>query len=161
MPVWATTRKSFQSTRSFVSSEERRVSLNLLARITALRRRPWKWFPWTIMLATCWSRPTIVSRIRSLTRRPLESRRSLMLAVHAVNLSVGRPISKHRVSIIQPRTFNLSAGVPSAIALSMARNCLGVETRRRPGVVVARGRPMRVGQPGHRSFRANLRRAVG
>ena len=25
------------------------------------------------MLATCWSRPTIVSRVRSLTRRPLES----------------------------------------------------------------------------------------
>jgi len=44
-----------------------------------------------------------------------------MSAVHAVNLSMGRLISKRRVSIIQPRTINLSAGVPSAIALSMAR----------------------------------------
>ena len=44
-----------------------------------------------------------------------------MSAVHAVNLLVGRLISKRRVSIIQPRTINLSAWVPLAIALLMAR----------------------------------------
>ena len=107
--MWATTWKSFQSNKSFISSEERRVPLSLLARSTALRRRPRKWFPWTIVLATCWSRPTIVSRVLCLKRRPLVSRRSLMLAIHAENMLVGRLISKRWVSIIQPRTTNLSA----------------------------------------------------
>jgi hypothetical protein len=50
-------------------------------------------------------------------RRPLESRRLLMKAGHAVNLLSGRLISRRRVSINQPRTINLSAGVPSAIAV--------------------------------------------
>ena len=44
-----------------------------------------------------------------------------MLAVHAVNLLLEKLISKRWVLIIQPRTINLSARVPLAIALLMAR----------------------------------------